>query len=391
MASLGISSRLADIQPFHVMSLLARARELEAQGRDIVHMEIGEPDFQTPDAITQAGIAALKGGKTSYTPATGLPELRQAIAAYYQSRYGVNILAEQVVVTPGSSGALQLVIGLLLDESRSILLTDPGYPCNRNIVRFVGGKQINVPVDEATGYQLTGNLIEQYWQQNSIAALIASPSNPTGTTVGKQQLEDIYNSVNARGGFLVADEIYHGLEYTAEPLPTAAAVGQNVFVINSFSKYFGMTGWRIGWLIAPVRLIPELNKLAQNLFLAASTPAQWAALAAFTPECMQELESRKEMFRERRDYLYTALQESGFDIRIKPEGAFYLYANCRFTGMRSEDLASRLLEEVGVAVTPGKDFATDGAQDYLRFAYTTDISRLQTGIERIREFLNKSV
>lgn len=369
------------------MALLARARELEAQGRDIVHMEIGEPDFSTPEPITRAGIEALEAGRTHYTPATGLPELKQAIAEYYQSRYGVSIHPEQVIVTPGSSGALQLVLGLLLDNTRSILLTDPGYPCNRNIVRFVDGEPINVPVQAEQGFQLTPERVSHYWRDNTVAAMIATPSNPTGTTLDIEQLKALHQAVSERQGYLIVDEIYHGLEYGERPLPTAAGLGENVFVINSFSKFFGMTGWRAGWLVAPLALVPAFNKLAQNLFLAASTPAQWAALAAFTPECMRALEKRRQTFKERRDYLFQALTDIGFEIAVKPEGAFYLYANCRKTGMRSDQLADRLLEQAGVAVTPGLDFATDGAPDYIRFAYTTDIERLREGVRRIQQLL----
>ncbi len=381
-----IADRMAAIQPFHVMALLARARELEAQGRDIVHMEIGEPDFESPAPIVEAGIQALKDGRHHYTPAKGLSELRQAISDYYQNHYGVEVAPERIIVTPGSSGALQLVMAALINPGENLLMADPGYPCNRNFVRLVEGQAKSVAVDASTGYQLTAAHIQQYWDSNSSAALVASPANPTGTLISSAEMKALAEAVDEKGGHLLVDEIYHGLTYDIKE-ETALSVSNDVFVINSFSKYFGMTGWRLGWLVAPEAYVPALDKVAQNIFLAASTPAQYAALAAFQPETMEILEQRRQVFQQRRDYLLPQLKALGFDIPITPQGAFYLYANCSALTNDSYDFCMRLLEEAGVAITPGKDFGHNQPEAHVRFAYTTSLERLEVGIERIRQWL----
>lgn len=375
--------RLAHIQPFHVMALLARARELEAQGRDIVHMEIGEPDFDTPQPIIEAARRALSGGATHYSPALGWPELREAIARFYQWRYGVDVPARRVIVTPGGSGALLLALGALVNPGREVLMADPGYPCNRNFVRFVEGVPVGVPVDAATRFQLTPELIDRHWTPRTDVVMLASPSNPTGTLIAADALRDLIARVNARGAAVVVDEIYHGLVYSGAA-PTALAYSDEVFVINSFSKYFNMTGWRLGWLIAPERFVPQLDKLAQNLFLAASTPAQHAALAAFDPATIAILERRREEFRQRRDFLIPELRALGFNVPVEPDGAFYIYADSSRLAEDSQALTTRMLEEVGVAFTPGIDFGAHSPQRHVRFAYTTSIERLREGVRRLR-------
>jgi aspartate/methionine/tyrosine aminotransferase len=379
--------RATEIEPFHVMDILARARALEAQGRSIVHMEIGEPDFPTPEPIVRAGIAALQAGHTHYTPALGLPALRQAIAAFYQSRYGVAVSPERIVVTPGSSGALLLAMGVLLDPGDAVLLADPGYPCNRHFVRFTEGRAVGVPAGPATHFQLTAELAAAHWSPCTKAAMVASPANPTGTLLSLDQLCALHAAVSERGGALIVDEIYHGLTYGCDA-PTALALGDDLFVINSFSKYFGMTGWRLGWLVAPQRFVPALDRLAQNIFLAAPTPAQHAALAAFAPETIAILEERRREFQRRRDFLLPALRDIGFDIPLTPEGAFYLYADCSRFARDSEGFARRLLDEAGVAITPGVDFGYYQPETHVRFAYTTDMDRLREGVERIRQFVS---
>lgn len=383
-----VARRAAEIEPFHVMDILARARALEARGRSVVHMEIGEPDFPTPAPIVQAGIAALQAGETHYTPALGLPALREAIAAFYQTRYGVVVSPERIVITPGSSGALLLAMGALLDPGDEVLLADPGYPCNRHFVRFTEGRAVGVPAGPDTHFQLTAELVEPHWSARTKAAMVASPANPTGTMLSFDQLRDLHGAVSRRGGALIVDEIYHGLTYGCEA-PTALAVSDEVFVINSFSKYFGMTGWRLGWLVAPDRFVPALDRLAQNIFLAASTPAQHAALAAFHPDTIAILEERRREFQRRRDFLLPALRDIGFDIPVTPEGAFYLYADCSRFAHDSQDFARRLLDEAGVAITPGLDFGHFDPETHVRFAYTTDMGRLRDGVERIRNFVAK--
>lgn len=382
------SKRSQDIQPFHVMALLARARELEAQGKDIVHMEIGEPDFPTPQPVIDAGLKAIETGNIHYTPAVGLPELRQAISKFYKTTYRVDVAAERIIVTPGASGALLLVLGALLDPGQEILMADPGYPCNRNFVRFLEGQSKSIAVTADTDYQLTPELVKQNWSDNTKAVLLASPSNPTGTLVSEEHLKTISKFVSEQGGYAIVDEIYHGLVYDHQAR-SALQFSDDVFVINSFSKYFGMTGWRIGWLVAPESFIPELDKLAQNLFLAAPTTAQYAALAAFTSETQKILELRRDEFRHRRDFLLPALRDIGFDIPVTPQGAFYLYANCKNFTDDSFAFSRQLLEEAGVAVTPGLDFGNNKPEQHLRFAYTTSLVRLEEGVKRIKQFLKQ--
>ncbi|MFZ1641263.1 MAG: pyridoxal phosphate-dependent aminotransferase [Candidatus Contendobacter sp.] len=378
--------RMADITPFHVMALLARARELEAAGRSIIHMEIGEPDFPTAAPIIAAGQRALAEGRTRYTAAAGLPELRQAISDHYREQYGVEVPARRILITPGASGALQLATAVLINPGDRVLLADPGYPCNRHFVRLVEGEAVGIPVGPETGYQLTAELVERHWDERTTVVLLASPANPTGTVIAPDELATIVAMVEARDGRVIMDEIYHGLVYGAS-LQTALAYSERVFVVNSFSKYYGMTGWRLGWLAPPEDCVGDAEKLAQNLFLAASTPAQYAALAAFTPEAQAIFEERRREFQARRDFLLPALRELGFHIPVTPDGAFYLYADCgRFTD-DSYVFALRLLEETGVAITPGLDFGHHLPQRHVRFAYTNAIPPLAEGVERLRRVL----
>ncbi|HEY6280485.1 MAG TPA: pyridoxal phosphate-dependent aminotransferase [Burkholderiales bacterium] len=381
-----IARRMSDIQPFHVMALLAQAHELEAQGRSIIHMEIGEPDFPTPQPVITAGICALQQGKIHYTPALGLPQLREAIAAFYMERYGLRISPARIIITPGASGALLLALGILVNPGEKVLMSDPGYPCNRHLVRFIESLPIGIGTDAATGYQLTPELIAKHWDAKTAAVMIASPANPTGTLLDPESLRAIVEKVHALGGKLLADEIYHGLVYQGEAA-TALSVSDEVFVINSFSKYFGMTGWRLGWLVAPETYVHNADKLAQNIFLAASTPAQHAALAAYQPETIAILEQRRAEFQRRRDYLLPALRNLGFDVAIIPQGAFYLYADCsRFT-KNSEAFARDVLDHAGVAITPGMDFGNYEAKRHVRFAYTTSLENLREGVRRLEAFL----
>ncbi len=375
------------IEPFHVMALLARAQALEAQGRDIVHMEIGEPDFPTPRPICEAGIKALQHGELFYTPALGMPALREAIAGFYQTRYGAALAPSRVVVTAGSSGALLLAIAALVNPGDQVLMADPGYPANRHFVRMMEGEAVGIPVGPDSHYQLTPELIERHWSKRTVAALVATPSNPAGTLISQPQLQAMAAFTQARGGALIVDEIYHGLVYEGVT-HTAVDAGENVFVINSFSKYFNMTGWRLGWMVAPERYIRELDKLSQNIYLSAPTPAQLAALAAFQPDTLAICEARREAFRARRDYLAPALRELGFEIPRTPPGAFYVYADCSRLTSDSHAFALELLESAGVAITPGIDFGVHRAREHVRFAYTRPLARLREGVRRIGEYLS---
>ncbi|MDO9386088.1 MAG: pyridoxal phosphate-dependent aminotransferase [Thiobacillus sp.] len=379
------AARMAGIAPFHVMDILARAQALEAAGCDIIHLEIGEPDFATPAPIVEAGVAALRAGHTHYTGALGLPALREAIAGFYASRWQAAVDPARIVVTPGASGALLLALGLLAGPGDEVLMADPGYPCNRHFVHFCDARAVTVAVDAASDFQLTLESIQRHATAATRAVLIASPSNPTGTAIAPGELERIHDWCAARSVALIVDEIYLALTY--DGTEHSAARWDDVFVINSFSKYFLMTGWRLGWLVAPAWAMAALERLAQNLFLAASTPAQHAALAAFDPATLDELEARKAELRTRRDFMLPALRERGFIIPAQPQGAFYQYADCSAHSGDSFHFAQALLEQVGVAVTPGLDFGRHQPQRYLRVAYTQPLPRLVEAAARIDRFL----
>lgn len=370
------------------MALLARARELEAAGRSIVHMEIGEPDFVTPEAVAEAGAAAIRNGHVFYTPATGLPALRQAIANFYRTRYGVAVPAGRIIVTPGSSGALLLATAALVDSGDEVLLADPGYPANRHFVRLMDGVPVGIPVGPDDNYQLRCVHLERHWSARTAAALLATPSNPTGTLIPPGELQAMAAFAAGKGGALIVDEIYHGLVYDGEA-QTALQWREDVFVINSFSKYFNMTGWRLGWLVVPESYVDAVDRIAQNVFLAAPTPSQFAALAAFDPATLALLDARRDEFRARRDYLLPALRALGFGVPQIPQGAFYIYADCTAFTADSFAFSRDLLEQAGVAITPGIDFGRHEAARHVRFAYTRPVPELREGVARIARYLGR--
>lgn len=376
------SARSRAIEPFHVMALLARANELQAEGHDVIHLEIGEPDFTTAAPIVEAGQAALAAGHTRYTAARGLPELRRAIAGFYGQRYGLDVDPERILITPGGSGALLLASSLLVDPGRHWLLADPGYPCNRHFLRLVEGAAQLVPVGPETRYQLTPHLVERHWDAQSVGALVASPANPTGTLLHRDELAALSDSLRGLGGHLVVDEIYHGLTYGVDAT-SVLEVDDDAFVLNSFSKYFGMTGWRLGWLVAPREAVPELEKLAQNLYISAPSMAQHAALACFREDTLEILEARRAEFARRRDYLLPALRELGFGIAVEPEGAFYLYADVSAFTQDAYAFCQHFIETEHVAFTPGLDFGRHLAGQHVRFAYTQSLPRLEEAVARI--------
>lgn len=382
----GVAKRMQFIEPFHVMALLARAKELEEQGRSIIHMEIGEPDFVTPDAIMAQAQQGLSRGLTHYTAAVGTTELREAIANHYQTKFATQIPRQHIVITPGASGALMLILGVLINPGDQVLMADPGYPCNRHFVRLMEGDPVGIPVDASVQYQLTAERVREYWNDKTRVVMLASPANPTGTVIPEDELKDIIEFVASKQGYVIVDEIYHELIYDRQ-IPTAAGIRDCVFVINSFSKYYQMTGWRLGWLVSPEPIVKLIDKLAQNIFLAPPTISQYAALAAFHPETLSLLEERKTILQERRDFLLPALRELGFDIPVAPQGAFYIYANCAKMTEDSFAFSQNLLEHAGVAVTPGIDFGHHLPQQHVRFAYTTSIENLERGVSRIRQFL----
>ena len=369
-----------------MLELAARAAELEAAGRNIVHMEIGEPDFLSPTPVCEAGMRVIETGRLFYTPALGLPVLRETIARFYRTRYGVDVSPSRIIITSGASGALLLAIAVLIDNGDEVLMADPGYPCNRNFVRMMGGVADEIAVGADSGYQLTPELVAQRWTPRTRAVMVASPSNPTGTLMADAALKEIAAIAAARGGVMIVDEIYHGLVYEGD-YSTALKFSDQVFVINSFSKYFNMTGWRLGWMVVPEGYLRAFEKLSQNIYLSSPTPSQHAAVAAFEPETIAILEARRAEFKARRDYLLPALRELGFRIPVVPQGAFYIYADCSALCDDSFAFARDLLESAGVAITPGADFGANAADKHVRFAYTNAVPVLAEGVRRIAAYL----
>jgi aspartate/methionine/tyrosine aminotransferase len=396
--------------------VLTRARQLEAEGRDIIHMEIGEPDFPTPEPIANAAVDAIKSGKTLYTQALGLPELRAAISDFYRERYGANVPASRIAITNGASGALNLAFACLANPGSEWLLTDPGYPCNRHILRTYEGRPQSIAVGPDSNFQPTPAQVAAAWNERTAGLLVASPANPTGTLLTLPQIAALAEVCRQNDGHFLVDEIYHGLTYApprqgtcfaakevllggAPPLnegapdfaaeTTACAAGDDIWVINSFSKYFQMTGWRLGWMVIPEAFVRNVEKLAQNLVLCPSTPAQYGALAAFTPETIAILEERRAEFRRRRDFLAPALEAIGLRVTARPEGAFYLYCDCSALATDSFMLARDLLEKTGVAATPGLDFGSNAPEKHIRFAYTTSVDRLAEAVERLRAYFER--
>jgi len=387
----GYARRLKDIQPFKVMRLLARANQLQAAGHDVVHMEVGEPDFPTPQPIVDAGIAALLAGQTKYTPAQGIPALREALARHYADEYGVNVDPARIFITAGGSGALLLCSALLLNPGEGLLMTDPGYPCNRHFLKAFSGEGQLVPATAADDYQLSCASVAAHWQESTRGALLASPANPTGALIDEAELIALAAYIRQRGAHLVVDEIYHGLTYgTAKP-SSVLAFEPNAFVVNSFSKYFGMTGWRLGWLVVPEAAVPEVEKLAQNLFICPSSIAQYAALAAFTARARDIMEQQREAFAGRRDFLVPALRDLGIGVARLPEGAFYVYGSLPAGLKDSEAFSQHALENYYVAATPGTDFGFYRANEHMRFSYAQPLDVLETGVERLRQALDSFV
>ena len=382
------AARVADIAPFHVMEVQTAARALEAAGRSVVHMEIGEPDFPTPAPVIAAAQRAIAAGDLYYTSALGLPDLRRAIAGHYADHYGVAVAPERIVVTAGSSAALLLVMALLVDRDQQILLADPGYPCNRHFVRVLEGTPVGIPVGPESGYQLTAALIERHWTPATRGVLIASPSNPTGTVVPRDEMRRIAAAVAARGGDLIVDEIYLGLTYGERPR-SVLDFADDAFVVSSFSKYFNMTGWRLGWLVAPERHVRDLEKLAQNLYISPAAPSQRAALACFEPATLAILEERRRAFEARRDFLVPALRELGFGVPVLPTGGFFVYADCSAFAVDSAAFCRDALAGCGVAITPGVDFGQHRAAQHVRFAYTVGQEKLEDGVARLAQWLRR--
>ena len=374
--------RAAEIEPFEVMDVLSRAQALERAGRRVVHMEIGEPDFTAPAPVVEAGVRALRDGRTAYTATLGLNSLREAISAHYRDKLGCEIPAGRIAITSGASGGLLCVTALYVDAGDEILVPDPGYPGYRHFVRAFEGVAKTLPVSAATDFQPTLEMVRKAWGPRTKGLLLGSPSNPTGTLISKNELTRIASFIAERGGVLMVDEIYQGLVYGMEPWSAHGLPGE-VVLINSFSKYFCMTGWRLGWVVLPESALRGFEKLAQHLFISAPSAAQHAAQSAFLPETLSVLEQRRNEFARRRDFLVPALKSAGLSIPAEPHGAFYVYAD---VGRDARAFARELLEKEAVAATAGVDFGGNGTDRYVRFAYTRSMDDLEEAARRIARF-----
>jgi len=389
-ARLRLAPRVDHIAPFHVMEIAKLAQELEAQGRDIVHMTLGEPDFGAAPPVQAALMQAVQQGQGRYTAALGTDALRAAIAGFYRQRHDCTVDMDRIIVTAGASGALLLTCAARIAPGDEILMPDPCYPCNRHFVAAFEGVARLIPSGPETRFQLTAAMVERHWGPRTRGVLIASPSNPTGTSIAPDELKAILEVVRAHGGYAIVDEIYQALSYDNKPVSalTLANAIDDLVVINSFSKFFNMTGWRLGWMVAPRALMPALEKLAQNFFICPSALAQHAGLACFSAEALAIYDERRAEFHRRRDYIVPALRDCGFNIPVTPDGAFYVYVDCE--NLLSSDfpdsdrLARHLLESAGVAMVPGLDFGDHQPERWMRLSYATSMARLQEGIARLK-------
>ena len=377
---------LSKVNPFRVMTVMARAQYLESQGRRIVHMEVGEPDFSSAQPIIDAGKRALDDGLTQYTAASGLAELRECLSVHYRENYNVEVDANRILITPGASGGLNLLANLLVRAGDGVLLSDPAYPCVRNFIHMMSAQPQLIPVGIEQNFQPTLEQLDEYCTDKTSGLWLASPSNPTGTILERSKLKAACNWATSRQKHLLVDEIYHGLHYV-DDLPSVLELDQSAFVVNSFSKYFGMTGWRLGWIVVPQEHVEMANILAQNMYISASSISQYAALAAFTPEAKRIFEERREAFRHRRDFLTEALKSMGFLLCDNIQGAFYVYVDISKFSDDCEKFCHDMLEDHGVALTPGTDFGDFESKSHVRIAFTTDMDSLELGLQRLQNAL----
>jgi aspartate/methionine/tyrosine aminotransferase len=380
-----LADRTAEFLTFHAVEVFKEAQALQAAGRDIISLGIGEPDFTAPPQVVEALERAARAGLSGYSPPAGLAALREAIAGFYAG-FGAEVDPARVIVTAGASGALSLACAALVNPGDEVLMPDPAYPANSNFVLAAGGRPRLIPSAAAQRFQLSADDVRQHWQARTRGAMIASPSNPTGTSIAPVELAALLAEVRARGGFTIMDEIYLGLSYDGKPR-SALALDDQTVIINSFSKYFNMTGWRLGWLIVPPAMVSTVEKMAASLAICAPTLAQHAAVACFGPDTLALYEQRRAAFQQRRDFLLGAFERMGIDVPVKPDGAFYIYADVSRWGMDSARFAHRLLHEAGVAAVPGMDFGPAHASRTVRFAYTTGMDRLAEAATRMERFL----
>ena len=391
-----ISTRAQRIEPFYVMEVAkaasAMAREVAHTDRPMIFLNIGEPDFTAPPLVQEAAARAIRNGTTQYTQAIGLEPLRERISDWYQQRFGVAVPARRIIVTAGASAALQLACLALIEAGDEILMPDPSYPCNRHFVSAAEGTAVLVPTSAEERFQLSADKVQAAWNDKTRGVLLASPSNPTGTSIHPDELRRIHEVVSARGGITLIDEIYLGLSFDDTFGHTALALVDNIISINSFSKYFNMTGWRLGWLVVPEALVPVIERLAQNLFICASTVSQHAALACFDALSIAEYERRRAEFKVRRDFFIPALNAMGLNVPVMPDGAFYAWADCSQVcsklGIRdSWDFAFEVMKQAHVAVTPGRDFGNADTHHFVRFSTASSMQHLQDAVARLRAML----
>jgi aspartate/methionine/tyrosine aminotransferase len=387
-----VASRVDLIEPFRVMEMVKQAAAMRRAGIDVISMSVGEPDFTAPEMVADAAMEAIRSGATQYTESLGLPALREAIAGHYARAYGLDVDPRRIVVTAGASAGLLLACAALVAEGDEVLMPDPCYPCNRHFVSAFGGKPVLLYSSAAERYQLTAAHLAEHWSDKTRGVLVASPSNPTGTSMTVPQARDLLAAVRARSGFAIVDEIYQGLSYGDKPV-SALALDDNVITVNSFSKYFSMTGWRLGWLVVPESLVPVFEKLAQNLFICAPTIAQHAALACFRDDALEIFEARRLEFQRRRDFLVPALRELGFAVPLMPDGAFYVYADIATLAHRhagdSTAFGNAMLEQAHVAIVPGDDFGIAAPQRHVRFSYATKYERIEEAVQRLARQLGR--
>jgi aspartate/methionine/tyrosine aminotransferase len=391
-----ITQRAQRIEPFYVMEMAKAAQRMAAEvkhtDQPMVFLNIGEPDFTAPPLVQAAAERAVRDGRTQYTNALGLDALRERISAWYGSRFGVQVPARRIVVTAGASGALLLACMALIEDGDEVLLPDPSYPCNRHFVSAAQGRAVLLPTDAAQRFQLSAAQVQTNWRKQTRGVLLASPSNPTGTSVAAAELQSIHHVVQQHNGITMVDEIYLGLSYDDTFAQTALAIDDQIISINSFSKYFNMTGWRLGWLVVPDNLVPVIERLAQNLFICPSSVSQHAALACFEPESLSVYEDRRAAFKARRDSFIPQLNAMGLTVPVIPDGAFYAWADCRNACRRlgltdSWAFAEHLMQHAHVAVTPGRDFGTHAPGDYVRLSTASSLQDLHTAALRIQHLL----
>jgi aspartate/methionine/tyrosine aminotransferase len=392
-----IAQRAQRIEPFYVMEVAKAAAEratlVANSDTPMIFLNIGEPDFTAPPLVQQAAARAVHDGVTQYTPALGMPELRERISDWYRTRFGLHVPARRIVVTAGASAALQLACLALIEAGDDVLMPDPSYPCNRHFVRAAEGRAVLVPTTAADRFQLNAEQVRTHWTARTRGVLLASPSNPTGTSIHPDEMRAIHHEVSQRGGTTLIDEIYLGLSYDAQFGQSALSMGDDVISINSFSKYFNMTGWRLGWLVVPESLVPVVERLAQNLFICASTVAQHAALACFETESVAEYERRRAEFKARRDYFVPALNALGLNVPVMPDGAFYAWADCSAAADKlgvtgSWDFAFEVMHQANLAITPGRDFGHADTSRFVRFSTARSLPELQTAVSRLQTLLS---